>query len=143
VLDDGVPSHPLRRHRRHSLKCPARLEYVAAGLQSVDLEVIDISLNGFLARSSQRLPDEVRGVVCVRLGESVTSSAEASVAREVQREGETFYGFRIDAPDLAWQRCIFELEAREAPPQPEPQARTMPMPIGAPLPGGRFEVQPA
>jgi hypothetical protein len=116
--NEAVSSQPLRRHRRHSLKCPARLEYVAQGLHSVGLEVIDISLNGFLARSARVLPEDVRGVVCVRLGEGVLSNAQASVVREVPRDGEVFYGFRIDAPDLAWQRCIFDLEARENPELP-------------------------
>lgn len=138
---ETVSAHPLRRHRRHSLKCPARLEYVAGGLRSIDIEVIDISLNGFLARANERLTDDLRGVVCVRLGEGVVSNAEAVVVREVVRDGALFYGFSIDAPDLAWQQCIFDLEARDA---PQPVQRTLPMPLDPPLPRGRVvAAQPA
>jgi hypothetical protein len=103
----------LRRHRRYSMKCPARLETVKSGLQSLPIEVFDISLHGFLARSDSALAERLRGVACVQLGEQSTATVEATVIRQVRSEAGLFYGFRVENPDVAWQRCILELEARE------------------------------
>ena len=107
---------PLRRHRRYSLKCPARLEIIEDGLQTVALEVIDASWHGFLARATATLPERIRGVVCVQLGEGRIATEEAVVVRAVGADGGPYYGFRIEAPDFAWQQCIADLEARDAPP---------------------------
>ncbi len=107
---------PLRRHRRYSLKCPARLEAVQGVLQSVALEVIDASRHGFLARATAELPERTRGMVCVQLGAGRVAREEAVVVRSVASEGGPYYGFRIEAPDQAWQKCIADLEASDAPP---------------------------
>ena len=109
----------MRRHNRHSLKCPARLEVIQRGLQTINIEVIEISLHGFLARTAAPLVDRTRGVVCVQLGVGRTSTAEAVVIRHVhsdpEQHAEHYYGFRIDTPDVAWQTCITELEERDNP----------------------------
>ena len=55
-------------------------------------------------------------MVCVQLGAGRVAREEAVVVRSVASEGGPYYGFRIEAPDLAWQRCIEDLEARDAPP---------------------------
>lgn len=105
---------PLRRHRRYSLKCPAQLEYTQAGLQRVDLEVVDASRHGFLARAAAPLPNRLRGVLCVQLGNGRVATEEAIAVRSVSAAGGPYYGFHIEAPGSAWQRCIAELEARDA-----------------------------
>jgi len=106
---------PLRRHRRYSLKCPAKLEGLQHELHAVQLEVIDASLHGFLARAATLLPDRLRAVVCVQLGEERSALEDAEVVRCVSASGGPYYGFRIAAPSLTWQQCIADLTARDAP----------------------------
>ena len=105
----------VRRHGRHSLKCPARLETIQNGLKSLPIEVLEISLHGFLARADAPLAERTRGVVCVQLGAHRNSIAEAVVIRRVGPADGHYYGFRIDTPDVAWQTCINELEERDNP----------------------------
>ena len=86
VVDGPVVPESLRRHRRYSLKCPARLEFSHQGVtQVVEMEVIDASLNGFLARSPVALPDKAQGVVRVQLGVGLVATAEAVVVRKIGR----------------------------------------------------------
>lgn len=108
-------SAPLRRHRRYSLKCPARLKVDQDGLHTVVLEVIDASPTGFLARATMALPDRLSGVVCVQLGDGRFATEEALTVRCVNATGGPYYGFRIKVPSLAWRQCIADLEARDAP----------------------------
>jgi hypothetical protein len=106
---------PLRRHRRHSLKCPATLEARNEGLQTVELEVIDVSLHGFLARAGTRLPNRMRGSVRVQLGDGRHAIEEAMVVRSVGTTTGPYYGFRIATPGPNWRQCITDLESRDTP----------------------------
>ncbi len=106
----------LRRHRRHSLKCPARFVLPGAEPRSVPIEVIDISLQGFLARTGAVLDEGRRGLVQVDLGIGCHSQAEAHIVRCNRTEAGLFYGFRIQRPDAAWSRCIAHLESSSTPP---------------------------
>ena len=81
----------------------------------IDLEVIDISLRGFLARSDQAMPVGARGQARVQLGADLVAVSIATVVRCVHGETGWFFGFCIDAPDLVWQACIADLEAQENP----------------------------
>ena len=59
MLDGGeVPlGQALRRHQRHSISCPGRLQLSAEdGGQVFELDVIELSLGGFQARCVQELP---------------------------------------------------------------------------------------
>lgn len=117
-------SAPLRRHRRYSLKCPARLAIVGeqGATQDVELEVIDASLDGFLARASTFLPDQTHGVVCVQLGAGRMATTKAVVSRCIDTKGGPYFGFHVESPDLVWQRSIDELEMHYAPPGSAPRA---------------------
>jgi hypothetical protein len=106
---------PLRRHRRYSLKCPASLQVVADGPQTVALEVIDASRGGFLARAATPLPDRLRGIVRVHLGVGRVATEEAVAVRQVASAVGPCYGFRIESPGMAWQQCIADLEAMDTP----------------------------
>jgi PilZ domain len=105
----------LRRHRRHSMKCPARLLATAGASAEVDLDVIDISLNGFLAHASAKLALGAQAPAEIHLGTALVSRSPITVVRRVRSEGGWFYGFRIEAPDATWLRCINDLEAQENP----------------------------
>jgi hypothetical protein len=107
---------PLRRHRRHSLKCPAMLDTRQGELQAVELVVIDVSLHGFLARASARLPNRTRGAVRVQLGDGRHANEDTVVVRCVSTASGPYYGFRIATPGLSWRQCIADLESRDAPP---------------------------
>ncbi len=121
AIEEACDEHTelaLRRHRRHSLKCPARLIGVMAPgkpVAEIDLDVIDISLRGFLARSDQAMPVGARGQARVQLGADLVAVSIATVVRCVHGETGWFFGFCIDAPDLVWQACIADLEAQENP----------------------------
>lgn len=104
---DGVA---LRRHPRHSLRCPGR--YALAGTEpaSVPIEVLDVSLSGCLVRSQRALDVGTRGFVDIELGIGCHSRVAARVVRRIDAADGTFHGLQIDAPDAAWRRCIAHLE---------------------------------
>lgn len=104
----------VRRHRRHSLKCPARLVLRGIEPRSVTLDVVDISLHGFMARTQEALDDHARGLLQVQLGNGCWSQVDAQVVRCNQTPYGQFFGFRIDLPDAAWARCIADLELSES-----------------------------
>lgn len=110
---DEDPS--LRRHRRYSLKCPARWKAASGQGAALDIEVIDVSRHGFLARVEQALPDGSHGEAQVELGSGRSTTVEAVAVRRVCTAAGTFHGFRIDLPGTAWRAGIAELEAADAP----------------------------
>ncbi|MFM9916559.1 MAG: N-acyl amino acid synthase FeeM domain-containing protein [Rhizobacter sp.] len=111
VVDGPVLLEPLRRHRRYSLKCPARLDFTGeGGSQAVELEVIDASLNGFLARAKIPLPDQLRGFVSVQLGLGLVATTEAVVVRCISAKGGPYFGFRVENPGNDWRRSIEGME---------------------------------
>jgi hypothetical protein len=115
---------PLRRHRRHSLKCPATLATRHDGLRVVELEIIDVSLHGFLARTTARLPSGTYGAVRVQLGHERHANEEAEVVRCISAASGAYYGFRIATPGLNWRQCIADLETCDAPPNNGQQTRS-------------------
>jgi GNAT superfamily N-acetyltransferase len=117
---DSAHSPPLRRHRRFSLKCPAQLNRQGDDGPCVNLEVIDASLHGFLAKADATLPNRTRAMVQVQLGPDRTSSEEAVVVRCVSAAGGPYYGFRVATPSRIWHQCIQDLQARNAPQGPAP-----------------------
>jgi GNAT superfamily N-acetyltransferase len=106
---------PLRRHHRYSLKCPAHLTDFQGTTQPVPLEVIDVSAHGFLARSTEELPDHTHGLVRVHLGADEVAMEQAMLVRRAMTESGPQYGFRIEDPGSAWRRCIRHLEVRDTP----------------------------
>lgn len=118
VRDAGPLPMPLRRHRRYSLKCPVRFTYSDVEPTSVELEVIDASLHGFLARTNESLPPRARGTARIQLGPGRTSTLDAVIVRRTGPVADQrFYGFHVAVPDEAWRRCIEDLEARDSPPE--------------------------
>jgi hypothetical protein len=116
-LDSG-----LRRHHRYSLKCPAQLQFCKSGIQTADLEVIDVSRHGFLARSGISLDVPCSGVVCIELGRWKVVTEDATAVRRIDADGGPYYGFHIESPGSAWVRCIEDLGSRDAPIDAEPRA---------------------
>lgn len=109
---ESKDAHPLRRHQRFSLRCPAELRFGAQGQgRVVVLDVIEISLGGFQAES--RLPVDLQELVQVHveLGAGVRSSLTATAVRRSEIDGLSYYGFRIESSDQAWTNCVAALEA--------------------------------
>lgn len=102
----------LRRHQRFSLRCPASLQaQTADGPLAFALNVVEVSLHGFLAECTQPLPAGLRGRVTVQLGDAEVASVEAHQVRSTGGNGLMFHGFSVPEPDAAWQRCVAALQA--------------------------------
>ena len=111
----GSARSPLRRHRRYSLKCPAQIAPPSKSQQAVALEVVNVSLHGFMARSSALLPPRARSLVSVHLGDGKVAVEEAVAVRRVHTADGPYYGFHIATPGLSWIQCIEYLEACDTP----------------------------
>ncbi|QPF73682.1 GNAT family N-acetyltransferase [Roseateles sp. DAIF2] len=113
MLSSGVvESHPLRRHQRFSLRCPAEVRFPQSeGGRSFVLLVIEISLSGFQAMSKLPLPLSQQGTAVVELGVGERSEVRITAVRKHTAAGEDFYGFRLEGePDGNWRRCVAALE---------------------------------
>lgn len=108
--DVGV--HPMRRHQRFSLRCPAELQLRVEGGddRAVVLTVIEISLSGFQAQSEYKLPVGAEGSVRIALGAQDQALLDVTVMRHHHADAGEFYGFKLDEPDIAWRRCVGALE---------------------------------
>jgi hypothetical protein len=103
--------HPMRRHQRFSLRCPAELRVrTEGGDRSIVMTVIEISLSGFQAQSKLDIPVGVDGAVWVELGVQDRASLDVTVMRHHHTDTGEFYGFRVDEPDEVWRRAVSALE---------------------------------
>lgn len=103
--------HPMRRHQRFSLRCPAELRVQVEGQErSIVMTVIEISLSGFQARSELDIPVGAAGAVRVELGSQDRASLDVKVMRHHHTDTGEFYGFRVEEPDEVWRRAVSALE---------------------------------
>ncbi len=98
----------LRRHQRHSIRCPGHLK-----LDGVHhgLEVIELSLGGFQARCPFDLQPGQQAEATVQLGQGEQSTVQVTVVRKVACESGHFYGLRLQEADPIWRRCVAALES--------------------------------
>lgn len=117
--DDSANAVPLRRHRRYSLKCPARLLTSDRPQRGLALDVIDASKHGFLARCDQPLVEGTSGTVRIRLGDDMVATEDAVVVRRVTgTDRREYYGFNIATPGVTWKMFIDDLERQGGPQMP-------------------------
>lgn len=103
--------HPMRRHQRFSLRCPAELRVrFEGGERSIVMTVIEISLSGFQAQSKLEIPVGAEGAVRVELGLQDKATLEVRVMRHHHADTGEYYGFRVDEPDEVWRRAVSALE---------------------------------
>jgi len=103
--------HPLRRHQRYSIRCPAQISIAVEGeLRRFVLNIIEMSLSGFQAECSLELPLQAWGDASVVLGKDDTALVKAVALRRKDTEEGHFYGFKIDDPDRVWRSCVTALE---------------------------------
>jgi GNAT superfamily N-acetyltransferase len=102
--------HPLRRHQRYSLRCPARL--LLGTDEPLALTVIELSAGGFQAESKLPLPLDLEGTAVVELGEHDVSTVQVRVVRHGGPSSTYggFYGFQLQQTDERWRRCVAALE---------------------------------
>jgi GNAT superfamily N-acetyltransferase len=101
-----------RKHQRYSLKCPGN--FVIGELpdaQLFALRVVELSDDGFLARSKAPLPQGIWGEACIRLGKNETSRLRARVIRGKFDGSQGFYGFKLESSDLPWRKLVSVLKA--------------------------------
>lgn len=103
--------HPMRRHQRFSLRCPAELKVTADGAQrSIVMTVIEISLSGFQAQSKLDIPVGAEGSVSIELGRLEKTSLDVQLMRVHQTDSGQFYGFKLVEADEVWRRAVSVLE---------------------------------
>lgn len=106
-----VSSHPLRRHQRFSLRCPAMVSFAEpGGERHYVLTVIEVSLSGFQAESSLPLPLSVEGAAQFELGASEKSCAKVTALRYRTVGDQSYYSFKLADADETWRRCVGALE---------------------------------
>ena len=111
AVGTSASTHTLRCHRRFSLKCPAVLTTNIDGLYvRLELEIIEVSQRGFLARCREPVTLQRPGIATVELGRDECATLTAVAVRADATPIGTHYGFRIDASDPVWQRCVHALQ---------------------------------
>ena len=107
----AVDAHPLRRHQRHSIRCPGVVKFLTAdGERTFVLHVIEVSLSGFQAECKLELPLDLTGEAVVDLGRHERSMVAVRTVRRKAYDGQMFFGFRVDEPDRCWRDCVVALE---------------------------------
>jgi GNAT superfamily N-acetyltransferase len=139
-LPPGDPRTGLRREPRHSMKCPATLTPLDSEGSAVRATVVEISGHGFLARTMRVLHPGAAVTVEAELAPGVSSRVRAVVVRQAAHDAGPCYGFQVETPDEAWDRCVAWLEQAEAAPitlTAAPEAATAPGKLPDPLPETR------
>ena len=108
VAASGAPEQGIRQHQRYSLKCRGTL---VVGGQSVALQVVELSDDGFQAHAKSAVPLNVWSDVQIQLGSSEVSSMQAMAVRGETSGGYHYYGFQLAEPDLAWRKFVSALQA--------------------------------
>ena len=94
-----------RRHRRFSVRCPAKFLVVMpdGAEHRVNLEIIQLSRYGFQAHALALVPLNVWGEMTIQLGPAEVSRIQVSASRE---SDGGIYGFRLGEPDLIWRKFV-------------------------------------
>ncbi|KQP17828.1 GNAT family N-acetyltransferase [Pseudorhodoferax sp. Leaf267] len=102
----------LRRHPRFSLKCKGKLEIEIDGQRRlIDLQVVDVSNEGFQAHARENLPLKASGRVVVHLGADEQSVLQTTVMRGRRYDDYGAYGFLINEADAVWRECVHALQS--------------------------------
>ena len=105
LSEDSQDDTARRRHRRFSVRCPARFSIREPdGTENkVSLEIVQLSRYGFQAHARHAVPINVWGEVRIQLGPSEVSRIKVAASRE---SGTGVYGFRMGEPDLIWRKFV-------------------------------------
>jgi hypothetical protein len=101
-----------RMHPRYSLKCPGSFSVTSAEKTEVyELLVVELSDEGFLAHTKERLPLNVRGETRVQLGSKEKSITTAIVIHGKHKDSHGVYGFKQIESDLPWRKLVGALQS--------------------------------
>jgi hypothetical protein len=93
-----------RRHRRFSVRCPARFSVVAPdgteGNLNLELSSSRATVSGARTDSCS---NQCWGEVTIQLGPAEVSRIKVAACRE---SGSGFYGFLLGEPDLIWRKFV-------------------------------------
>lgn len=118
-------SEMLRLHTRFTLNCPATVSLPDTAATAA-ATIVEISQSGFLARLLSPLRVGMRCEVRAELGAGIRTRVAAEVVRAAQAGTEQLFGFKVERPDNAWQRCSAWLDGADLHrPQPRPVARVL------------------
>jgi len=94
-----------QRHRRFSVRCPAKFTITSPdGAESkIGLEITQLSLSDFQALARVPVPLDVWGEVTIQLGPAETSQIKVAATR-VSDSG--VYDFFLGEPDLIWRKFV-------------------------------------
>jgi hypothetical protein len=108
VAGPGSAQQGIRQHQRYSLKCRGEL---AVGDQTVALQLVELSNDGFQAHAKDDVPLHVWSGVQIQLGSTEASTMQVMAVRG-QPQGEyRYYGFKLAEPDLAWRKFVAALQS--------------------------------
>ena len=111
VKDPDRSPVDMRRHQRFSLTCPAILTLSEPALHSVSAEIIEVSRQGFRARSAESLAVGALVTAEVELGQGNVSRVLARVVHPASQETGLPFGFSLVKSDERWQECVAWLDA--------------------------------
>ena len=102
----------MRQHQRYSIKCPGKFTMLAAGkTRTATLQVVELSISGFLAHASTELALRVWGEATIDLGNAEQSIVRAMAvgsrkASSRKADGKVFHAFMLQEPDAAWRKFV-------------------------------------
>lgn len=108
VAAPGAAKQGMRQHQRYSLKC--RGELTLAG-QTVALQLVELSSDGFQAHAKSEVPLRVWSSVQIQLGSTEASTMQVMAVRGEAHGDYYYYGFKLGQPDLAWRKCVSALRS--------------------------------
>jgi GNAT superfamily N-acetyltransferase len=111
-LASGEGDIPAKCHRRFSVKCPARITFLAPdGMQeNVPIEVVEVSRHDFVARAYNPLPLNTWCDTTIQLGYADVSHFRAlAMSRTSDGSSTGYYGFRLGETDALWQKFVAAL----------------------------------
>lgn len=98
----------LRRHPRHSIKCPSRLNLGGTVLPAL---VVELSRGGLMLMADRPLPIGAQGLLEAHLGRGLHARVEVRIVRRDSAAASGhFYGLQVESPDSAWLDCAARLE---------------------------------
>ena len=97
----------MRQHQRYSLKCPGNFLIRADDkVHASSLQVVELSVFGFLAHSDIEIPTRVWGEATIQLGNAEQSTVQAMAVRGKSTGHRNFYGFMLVEPDESWRKFV-------------------------------------
>jgi hypothetical protein len=110
TLSEHTEGTPIRQYQRFSVKCPGQIDVQTGdSVQSVPMEVIEVSRYGFQARAHNPLPLNTWCETTIRLGHADVSHFRSLALRENSNGSNGFYAFRMGEPDVHWGKFVSAL----------------------------------